>query len=198
MDKASQISGDNSDAHDNNIVDEALNIIDDLKSYFFRIKHSNGYFPDLSDKSKDRMSTWEEVRIDEIPFFSQGSKTVDIFIVDSSDRFYKGKSGELLIKILTAMNLTPETVFICSCDNMAEFNQIVNENKPKFIVTLGAKASTALKQTDQPLDTFRGHFFNYKGVQTMPTYHPSLLIKAPQYKRQVWEDMKQVMAAAGL
>jgi DNA polymerase len=48
------------------------------------------------------------------------------------------------------------------------------------------------------LQALRGKFHEFEGIRVMPTFHPSLLVEQPQYKREVWEDMKLVMKYAGL
>ncbi len=96
------------------------------------------------------------------------------------------------------MNLSQDQIFICNCDDLEALNAKINIHSPKIIITLGSKAGKLICKTENPLTEFRGRFFEYQGVKVMPTFHPSLLIKDPQYKRQVWEDMKQVMAVAGL
>jgi DNA polymerase len=67
--------------------------------------------------------------------------------------------------------------------------------KPDFICTLGPVPAASLLKTSRPLDLVRGHFYNYRGIQIMPTYHPAFLVGNPEKKREVWEDMKQLMAA---
>ena len=131
-------------------------------------------------------------------FFSQGPENAGIYILDSIGRFFKGKSGELLIKIMGAMNLSIDQVFICNVDDIPAVCKQIDNNIPKVIITLGSKAGKILLNTDQPLESFRGKFFKFHGIRVMPTFHPSLLVKDPKYKRQVWEDMKQVMTYAGL
>jgi uracil-DNA glycosylase len=156
------------------------------------------FFPVLSEKSLEIMDQWKNDHGSGPPFFSSGPPTSAIYMVDSTARFYEGKSGALLIKIVSAMNLSTDQVFICNCDNLFVFDRTIKKYQPRIIITLGSKAGKALTRCQESLTVFRGKFFEYQGIRVMPTFHPSLLVKDPQYKRHVWEDLKQVMAAAGL
>ena len=103
----------------------------------------------------------------------------------------------MLIKILAAMKLTTDSVFICNADNPESVNAKIKIILPKVIITLGEKAGQSLLKIQQPLEKFQGRFHEYYGIKVMPTFHPSLLLKKPEFKRQVWEDMQQVMEHAG-
>ena len=130
-------------------------------------------------------------------FFFEGPENATIFIIDSDTGFFKGKSGELLTKILKAMNLSPDSVFICNADDLGLVHEKIKTICPEIIITLGTKAGQSLLQIKSPLEQFRGKFHEYNGIKVMPTFHPSLLLKHPEYKRQVWEDMKRVMENMG-
>lgn len=179
---------------------ELIQTIDEVKSYLNTVKKNNGFFPEVSKNSKKLMDQWGNDPETETkpPFFFQGPETAPVYILDSGNQFFKGKSGELLVKILGAMTLAPDQVFICTVDDLKTLDKKIDAGSPKIIITLGAKAGKTVLKKEQPLETFRGRFFEYRGIPVMPTFHPSLLIKDPQYKRQVWDDMKQVMACAGL
>jgi DNA polymerase len=131
---------------------------------------------------------------------------------NETGRLFTGKAGELLTKIIQAIELTRETVYICNavkCMPSEErkflpqeisacrvfLKRQIQAVKPDFICTLGSVAAAALLKTSRPLDLLRGRFYNYNGIQIMPTYHPAFLIDNPEKKREVWEDMKQLMAA---
>ncbi|MDM8539441.1 uracil-DNA glycosylase family protein, partial [Desulfobacterales bacterium HSG17] len=92
-----------------------------------------------------------------------------------------------------AMKLTIDSVFICNAGNLNSVNEKIKTVSPKVIITLGTKAGQALLEIRQPLDKFQGRFHEYHGIKVMPTFHPSLLLKHPEYKRQVWDDMQKVM-----
>lgn len=180
-----------------------LSAIQDVKDYLLTIKNNKDYFPGISKTSEACLSRWTEIKLEQDtmtqgPFFSNGPEEADVYFLDSQSRFFSGDSGQLLIKILSAMNLSKDQVFICNCDDLLTLNNKLETNSPKVIITLGSKPSKALKNTNQPLDRYRGKLFDYLGIKVMPTYHPSLLLKAPEYKRQVWDDMQQVMRLVGL
>lgn len=186
-----------------NATQSFLSTIHAFKAYLISVKETSGYFLDISASSKELLSQWDTAfhpspDLNEFLFFSEGPEKADVYIVDSQTRFYKGESGALLVKILAAMGLDKNHVFICNSDDPPALKKKITTHHPKVMITFGSKAGKTIKQTDQPLDGFRGHFFEYHGVKVMPTYHPSLLIKDPQYKRPVWDDMQQVMALVGL
>ncbi len=64
--------------------------------------------------------------------------------------------------------------------------------RPKVIVVLGATAAQNLLETNVPIGKLRGRFHDYYGVKVMPTFHPAYLLRDPNKKREVWEDMKIV------
>ncbi len=64
--------------------------------------------------------------------------------------------------------------------------------RPKVIVVLGAHAAQTLLETKTPISKMRGHFHDLNGVKVMPTFHPAYLLRDPNKKREVWEDIKMV------
>ena len=123
---------------------------------------------------------------------------------------FVGAAGELLTRIIQAINLTRENVYICNiikCRPPGNRNPAPDEIeaclpflqrqlkaiKPDYICTLGAFASRALLKTDKPISRLRGRFHDYMGIKLMPTYHPAYLLRNPEKKRDVWEDMKKLM-----
>jgi uracil-DNA glycosylase family 4 len=66
---------------------------------------------------------------------------------------------------------------------------------PKVIVALGTFAAKALLKTDAPISRIRGQVFEYRdGAKLIPTFHPAFLLRSPERKRDVWEDMKKARA----
>ncbi len=131
---------------------------------------------------------------------------------NETGRPFTGEAGELLTKIIQAINLTREIVYICNavkCMPSGERKFLPEEIsachvflkrqiqvvKPDFICTLGSVSTAALLKTSRPIALLRGRFHDYRGIQVMPTYHPAFLVDNPEKKREVWEDMKQLMAA---
>ncbi len=108
------------------------------------------------------------------------------------------ESGKLLEKILNAMNLSLDSVFICTVTDKKTLKKTIKSISPKVVITLGTKACHSILNNKASLKQVHGKFQDFHGVKVMPTFHPSLLLKHPEYKRQVWEDMKLVIDYAGL
>lgn len=137
---------------------------------------------------------------------------------------FVGKAGQLLIKIISAMGLSREQVYIGNIMNwrpqtgQATGNRPPTEEemafclpylmaqvevvRPKVIVALGNTAVTGLMGPDKNrrLGKIRGQWFDFKGTPLMPTYHPSYVLQygSNTVKRQIWEDMLTVMERVGL
>ena len=133
------------------------------------------------------------------------------FEEDRSGRPFVGPAGQLLTKIIQGMKLTREQVYICnvikcrppqnrdplpeeiaSCRPFLE-RQLAAIN-PEVICTLGTHAAQTLLNTTTPVSRLRGRFQVFNGIRVMPTYHPAYLLRNPERKRDVWEDMKKIMA----
>lgn len=124
---------------------------------------------------------------------------------------FVGRAGELLDKILAAIQLSRQTVYIANIlkcrppgnrDPLPEERELcfpylykqINLIKPKFICTLGLVASQELLQTKEPLGRLRKNWQNFRGIPVLVTYHPAALLRFPKYKRDTWEDMKKLKA----
>ncbi|MBI4223502.1 MAG: uracil-DNA glycosylase, partial [Deltaproteobacteria bacterium] len=122
---------------------------------------------------------------------------------------FVGRAGQLLTKIIEAMGMKRSDVYIgniVKCrppENRAPLpdeietcipflHQQIDSIKPKVIVCLGAVAYQALLKTEQSISRMRGQWQEYKGIKIMPTYHPAYLLRNPEAKKSVWEDMKKV------
>ncbi|NNL42076.1 MAG: uracil-DNA glycosylase [Desulfobacterales bacterium] len=129
---------------------------------------------------------------------------------DKSGEPFVGAAGKLLTKIIEAIHLTREEVYICNiikCRPPGNRNPMPDEIntcfpflkrqlsviKPDFICALGTFAAQTLLQTKQPISRLRGQFHDYMGIQVMPTYHPAYLLRNANKKRDVWEDMKMLI-----
>lgn len=125
---------------------------------------------------------------------------------------FVGPAGQLLTKIIDAIEMTRETVYILNvlkCRPPKNRNPLPDEVKccspfmrqqiqsiqPDFICALGKFAAQTLLETDRPISRLRGQFFHYQGIPLMPTFHPSYLLHNPGKKREVWQDMQKLMAA---
>jgi DNA polymerase len=124
---------------------------------------------------------------------------------------FVGRAGQLLTKIIEAIGLTREQVFIANVikcrppgnrnpetDEVAAcepflFRQI-DVIQPKVIVPLGKFAAQCLLKTMEPITRLRGRQYEYRGAILIPTFHPAYLLRNPSSKREVWEDMKKVRA----
>src|SRR5690349_10369234 len=122
---------------------------------------------------------------------------------------FVGRAGQLLTKIIEAINLKREDVYIANvikcrppgnrnpeqdevetCEPFL-FDQ-VDIIKPKVIVALGTFAARTLLRTLDPISRLRGRVYDYRGARLIPTFHPAYLLRNPASKRDVWEDMKKV------
>lgn len=122
---------------------------------------------------------------------------------------FVGRAGQLLTKIIEAIGLTRDQVYIAnvikcrppenrnpepdeveSCEPFL-FQQI-DRIQPKVIVALGTFAARALLKTQDPISRLRGRTYTYRGATLIPTFHPAFLLRSPDRKRDVWEDMKKV------
>ncbi len=132
---------------------------------------------------------------------------------DATGRPFVGRAGQLLDKIIAAMGLRREEVYICNVvkcrppenrtpepDEVAACVGFLHRQlaviRPHVIVALGASAASALLGDPKlgGISKIRGRFQDYRGIPLMPTFHPAYLLRAPDKKREVWEDIKHVMA----
>ena len=128
---------------------------------------------------------------------------------DETGRPFVGAAGQLLTKILAAIQLTREDVFIC---NVLKHRPPGNRNpmpdevtacspylfrqfeliKPKTILALGTFAAQTLLQTKLGIGTLRNQVHRFHGVPLIVTYHPAALLRNPSWKRPTWEDVQLV------
>lgn len=143
------------------------------------------------------------------------------FQEDHEGKPFIGRAGDLLTKIIEAMGFKRETVYIANivkCHPMKNpenpelkgndrpptpeemqccqhfLDEQIKIIAPKVIITLGASSTRALLKTDDVISSLRGKFTEYMGIPLMPTYHPAALLRNPKLKKDVWQDMKKVMA----
>jgi len=150
--------------------------------------------------------------------FGVGDQDADLMFIgeapgedeDLQGEPFVGAAGKLLTKIIAAMGLTREQVYIANilkcrppnnrnphADEVAAcepflFKQIAAV-RPLVIVALGKYAAQTLLETDEWISRLRGRFFDYRGTLLMPTFHPSYLLRNPSAKRQVWDDVQAVV-----
>ena len=122
---------------------------------------------------------------------------------------FVGAAGQLLTRMIEAMGLTREDIYIANIikcrppnnrdpkpDEIAACQpyllQQIEQIAPVVICTLGRFAAQTLLQTTESMGRLRGKIFEYQGVKLVPTYHPAALLRNTQWKRPAWEDLKLV------
>ncbi|MDD5503703.1 MAG: uracil-DNA glycosylase [Candidatus Omnitrophica bacterium] len=128
---------------------------------------------------------------------------------DIQARPFVGKAGELLSRIIEAIGLRREDVYITNClkcrppqnrnplpDEIASCNEFfmrqIDIIKPVIVCCLGKFAAQTILSSQEPISKLRGRFYEVKGVNVLCTFHPAYLLRNPQDKRLAWEDMKNV------
>jgi DNA polymerase len=159
------------------------------------------------------------------PVPGDGPSHSDVMIVgeapganeDATGRAFVGQAGQLLTKILSAVDLRREDVFICNVmkhrppgnrnptpDEVAACSPYLVRQieliKPKVILALGTFAAQTLLGTKLSIGKLRGQIHRYHGVPLIVTYHPAALLRNPGWKRPTWEDVqlaRRVLDRAG-
>ena len=125
-----------------------------------------------------------------------------------------GAAGQLLTKIIMAMELTRDEAYICNtlkcrppnnatptpqqCTNCRPFfERQLDLVQPKFICCLGGVAAQNVLNTKVGITKLRGQFYEYRGIPVLCTFHPSYLLRDPSKKKDVWEDMKTLLTRMG-
>lgn len=122
---------------------------------------------------------------------------------------FVGPAGQLLTKIIKAMQLSREEVYICNVlkcrppgnrdpdpEEVASCEPFLKKQiaivDPAVICALGLVAAHMLLKTTQSLRELRGRLHEYEGVPVIVTYHPSYLLRNSSAKREAWEDVKRL------
>lgn len=133
---------------------------------------------------------------------------------DAQGLAFVGAAGQLLTRMIVAMGLSREQVFIgniLKCrppgnrtptqEEMALclpfLKAQIAQLQPQIIVALGATACKGLLHTPRGITSLRGTWQSFEGIPLMPTYHPAYLLRYPAAKRQAWQDLKTVLARLG-
>jgi uracil-DNA glycosylase family 4 len=151
--------------------------------------------------------------------FGQGDAAAEVVFVGEGPGYHEdqqglafvGPAGQLLTKMITAMGLTRDQVFIANVvkcrppdnrtpapDEMATCRPFLEEQldiiQPRVICAMGKTAAQGLGLIgpDEPLGRSRGKFKTWRGIPTMVTYHPAYLLRNPDDKRKTWEDLRQL------
>ncbi|MEA2238241.1 MAG: uracil-DNA glycosylase [Thermoanaerobaculia bacterium] len=155
--------------------------------------------------------------------YGVGNRNADLMFIgeapgrdeDEQGKPFVGRAGQLLTDIIKAMKLTRDDVYIA---NVVKCRPPENRNpepeeldacrpyirqqveiiQPRVIVTLGKFALQSLTEKAYGITAVRGKWLEYNGVRVMPTYHPAYLLRTPSAKKDVWADMKQVLAELGM
>jgi uracil-DNA glycosylase family 4 len=122
---------------------------------------------------------------------------------------FVGAAGELLTRIIQAIDMTRDEVYIANVvkcrppgnrdpqpDEIAACRGYLEKQiglvRPRILVALGKVAAQTLLGNDAPIGRIRGQWFQVQGIPTMVTYHPAALLRNPALKRPTWEDLQQV------
>lgn len=128
---------------------------------------------------------------------------------------FVGKAGALLTKMIEAMGLTRDEVYIANVvkcrppenrnpegDEISACKPFLEEQieiiKPQVICALGTFAAQTLLETRSRISELRGRIQEKEGHKIVPTFHPAYLLRNPQEKRLAWEDLKIIMKVLGL
>ena len=149
--------------------------------------------------------------------FGVGNPTADLMFVgeapgrdeDLQGEPFVGRAGQLLTRIIESIDLRREDVYIANVikcrppqNRNPEPDEIrtcqpfllaqIDAIQPRVIVALGSFAVRTLLDTDVAISRVRGKVHVYRGAKLIPTFHPAYLLRSPEKKREVWEDMKKV------
>ncbi|MDR0926778.1 MAG: uracil-DNA glycosylase [Ignavibacteria bacterium] len=149
--------------------------------------------------------------------FGEGNPNADLMVIgeapgadeDEQGMPFVGRAGKLLTDILKAINFERSDIYIaniCKCRPPSNRKPMANEItccepylhkqieiiQPKIMLALGLTAAEALFHQQFKMGDIRGKFLNFNGIQTMITYHPAALLRNPNWKRPVWEDVQEL------
>ncbi len=133
---------------------------------------------------------------------------------DAQGEPFVGRAGQLLDKIILAMGMKREEVYICNTlkcrppmnrtplpderGNCREyFDRQLELVKPQYIVALGLTAAQNLLGATLTLGKLRGQFHQYREIPVLVTYHPAALLRNPNWKKDTWDDMKLLLTTMG-
>lgn len=183
---------------------------------------SDEVLEDIADEAVDcRLCRLCEERTQVV--FGVGDPQADLMFIgeapgrdeDLQGEPFVGRAGRLLDKIIRAMELRREDVYITNAnkcrppnnrnpqaDEIAACKPYLDRQlaviRPRVIVLLGRIAVQSVLGRTDPLSRLRGRFVQHHGIPVMCTYHPAYLLRNPNAKRYVWEDMQLVMERLGL
>ncbi|MDL1956441.1 MAG: uracil-DNA glycosylase [Candidatus Desulfofervidus auxilii] len=208
-------------------------LLEDIKTYLSWLPEISIKYIFLSEKMKDQLEELKESSLRKIKeelgeckrcplwenrhhiVFGEGPANARLVIVgeapgeeeDLQGKPFVGAAGELLTKMLKAINLSREEVYIT---NIVKCRPPNNRNPrpkeiekckpfllkqletihPKVICTLGSIAAQTLLETKTSISLLRGKIYIWHGIKLIPTFHPAYLLRNPRQKKFVWEDLK--------
>lgn len=133
---------------------------------------------------------------------------------DKAGEPFVGAAGQLLNKIIAACKLERKDIYICNVlkcrppgNRQPLADEVINCRgylerqlsiiRPRFICCLGLVAAQTVLNTTTPIGKLRKQIHDYQGIKVVATYHPAYLLRNPNAKKDVWEDMKMMMEAMG-
>ncbi len=150
--------------------------------------------------------------------FGEGNKRARLMFIgeapgrdeDIQGRPFVGMAGKLLTRIIEAMGLRREDVYITNVvkcrppnnrvpeiDEIAEcliyLEKQIRAIRPEVICALGSVATRTLTGINDGVTSLRGKFYDYMGIPVMPTFHPAACLRKPEIKRLVWDDVKKII-----
>jgi uracil-DNA glycosylase len=151
--------------------------------------------------------------------FGSGNPHAELVFVGEAPGFdedqqglpFVGRAGQLLTKIIESIGIKREDAYICNVlkcrppdnrnpepDEVAACNPYLRRQlaaiRPIVVCCLGTFAAQTVLQVAAPISKLRGRFFDMDGMRVIATFHPAYLLRSPEKKREVWEDMKQIRA----
>jgi uracil-DNA glycosylase family 4 len=151
--------------------------------------------------------------------FGSGNPKAELVFVGEAPGFdedqqglpFVGAAGQLLTKIIESTGVKREDTYICNIlkcrppdnrnpepDEVLQCSPFLRRQlaaiKPKIVCALGKFAAQTLLQSADSITRLRGEFHDIDGMRVIATFHPSYLLRSPEKKREVWEDMKQIRA----
>ena len=155
--------------------------------------------------------------------FGEGNEHASIVFVgegpghdeDVKGRPFVGAAGQLLDRIIAAIGLSRQDVYICNVVKCRPpENRVPTREEqdicgpflrrqleiigPEAVVALGGTAAKYLTGLDEPLGRLRGRFHERGVLRILPTYHPAYILRKPEGKKPVWQDMQMLMRELGL
>ena len=155
--------------------------------------------------------------------FGEGTNNIPLVCIgeapgeeeDKSGKPFVGRAGQLLTKMLSAINVNREDIFICNVlkcrppmnrdpnnDEVKSCSGYLDRQleilQPRYILALGRIAAKRLLNLDYTMAQFRTQLHEYRGIPVLVTYHPSALLRNPGWKQPAWEDLQKLQKLLGI